>query len=254
MAGPTRHGTGHDGTVTAPQFEALLDLQAIDTAIDQVVHRRRTLPARAELVAIASERASLATRRAGAEAARNDVAGRQSRLEAELDATEQRSRDVSARLYGGEVSASRELQALAADIEALKRRSSDLEDEIIAVLEEREPLDAAVAAIEAQDAALSERSVSADSDLAAGEEVADEEAAGLAERRGPAVAAVPDEIVATYERLRARLGGIGAARLVGRHCDGCHLELPATELDQIRRQPDDALVFCDQCGRILVRP
>ena len=49
------------------------------------------------------------------------------------------------------------------------------------------------------------------------------------------------------------LGGVGAARLVGPSCTGCHLTLPAQELDRIRREPPDALVFCDQCGRILVR-
>ena len=57
----------------------------------------------------------------------------------------------------------------------------------------------------------------------------------------------------TYERLRAKLGGVGAARLVGPRCSGCHLTLPATELDRLRKGSPDALVFCDQCGRILIR-
>ena len=53
--------------------------------------------------------------------------------------------------------------------------------------------------------------------------------------------------------LRAKLGGVGAARLVNGRCTGCHLTLPATELDRIRREPPDALIRCDQCGRVLVR-
>jgi predicted nucleic acid-binding Zn-ribbon protein len=32
------------------------------------------------------------------------------------------------------------------------------------------------------------------------------------------------------------------------------MKLPATEIDRIKHQPPDALVHCDQCGRILVRP
>jgi predicted nucleic acid-binding Zn-ribbon protein len=65
---------------------------------------------------------------------------------------------------------------------------------------------------------------------------------------------LPEDLVARYERLRARLDGIGAAPLVGGRCGGCHLSLPATEVDRIRREPPDALITCDQCGRILVRP
>jgi predicted nucleic acid-binding Zn-ribbon protein len=64
---------------------------------------------------------------------------------------------------------------------------------------------------------------------------------------------LPADLAATYERLRSQLGGIGAAKLVGSSCGGCHLALPATELDRIRHAAPDALVYCDQCGRILVR-
>jgi hypothetical protein len=43
------------------------------------------------------------------------------------------------------------------------------------------------------------------------------------------------------------------ARLVGNHCDGCHLTLPSMELDRIRHLAEREVVTCDQCGRILVR-
>jgi predicted nucleic acid-binding Zn-ribbon protein len=43
------------------------------------------------------------------------------------------------------------------------------------------------------------------------------------------------------------------ARLVGNHCDGCHLTLPSMELDRIRHAPETEVFTCDQCGRILVR-
>jgi uncharacterized protein len=82
--------------------------------------------------------------------------------------------------------------------------------------------------------------------------VVDAELVARRQERETTSAAVPAELLDTYERLREKLGGIGAARLVGSSCTGCHLTLPATELDRIKRAPSDALVFCDQCGRILV--
>ena len=53
--------------------------------------------------------------------------------------------------------------------------------------------------------------------------------------------------------LRRSLGGVGAARLSGARCEGCHLEIPSAELERLRRAPDDAVVNCPECARILVR-
>lgn len=239
--------------MSSPALDALLALQDLDTAVEQARHRLANLPAAAELRGVEAERAALGGRRAERAGARDDVAGRQAALEAELAATEQRAAAVSQRLYSGEVSASRDLQAMSAEVDSLKARASSLEDQILEVLEEREPLDAAVDAVDAEDAALADREAAARADLAGAEAEVGTELDGLAGRRAEAAAAVPAELLATYDRLRARLGGIGAARLVGGRCDGCHLVLPAIELDRIRHLPDDAVVTCDQCGRILVR-
>ena len=35
----------------------------------------------------------------------------------------------------------------------------------------------------------------------------------------------------------AHLGGVGAARLVGDRCDGCHLTLPSVEVERIHHLP-----------------
>ncbi len=89
--------------------------------------------------------------------------------------------------------------------------------------------------------------------MAQAEAAIDAELADLGRRRAELAELVPDDLRATYDRLRARLGGVAVARLVGNHCDGCHLTLSAVELDRIRHLPDTELVTCDHCGRILVR-
>ena len=83
-------------------------------------------------------------------------------------------------------------------------------------------------------------------------ELATELAAVKAEREA-AAAAVPDELWPEYDKLRARLGGVAIARLVGSTCQGCHLALPAVEVDRIRKLPLDEAVYCEECGRLLVR-
>jgi predicted nucleic acid-binding Zn-ribbon protein len=239
--------------LTAPQFDALLVVQDLDTALDQHAHRRANLPELAELAAVDSELAALEGRLAAARTRLDEVVGREDVLEAELAATEARIAQVNKRMYGGTVSASRELLAMAADVKSMEGRASELEERALEVLEEREPLDAEVLAVEGEKASLLAARAEIEARLAAALAVVDAEVDALNTQRATAVSAVPHDLLALYDRLRARLGGVGAARLVGSSCSGCHLTLPATELDQLKRQPPDALVFCDQCGRILVR-
>jgi len=185
---------------------------------------------------------------------RDEAVRRQSHLEHDLAAVEARIAEVDRRLYSGAVTIPRELQAMQADRDLLQRRQSTLEDEVLEAMGEREPLDEEVSALESERrrldgegarlrAAVVEAQVTIDTELASEEALRAESAVGL-----------PADLVALYEQLRARHGGVGAAPLVAGQCHGCYLALPATEVDRIKREPPDALVTCDQCGRILVRP
>ena len=71
--------------------------------------------------------------------------------------------------------------------------------------------------------------------------------------RAASASSVSSELLDNYEKLRSRLGDSGVARLEHGTCMGCHMKMPATELDRIRHQPPDVIVYCEQCGRILVR-
>jgi uncharacterized protein len=238
--------------MSVSDLEALLAVQDLDLAADRDRHRRATLPERTRLADVDARVAELERLRADVVLPRDDIATRQDQVEAELAAAEERAAAVSKRLYGGEVSASRELQAMASDVDALKARSSQLEDRVLELMEEREPLDRRVADLDGEIESLREQRGAVVEALAGAESAVDAELAGLTAERERSAEAVPADLLATYDRLRSRLGGIGAARLVGDHCDGCHLTLPATELDRIRHLPAGELVTCDQCGRILV--
>jgi predicted nucleic acid-binding Zn-ribbon protein len=180
------------------------------------------------------------------------VASKQSQAESELSSCEDRIKSVERRLYGGEVSASRELQALSADAEALRRRASDLEDRVLELLDQREPLDDRVDRLVADLDSAGRRRAGVQAAVASAEAELDAEKALVTGPRAQAAARVPPALLASYERLRSRLGGIGVARVVGNHCDGCHLTLSSVELDRIRHLPDDDVATCEQCSRILV--
>ena len=233
-------------------LQDLLAVQDLDLAADQLRHRRDHLPERAEMTGIDAEAAAARAQRDELERTLGALGDRQAGAEADLAAAEERAEAISRRLFGGEVSASRDLQAMSAELEQLEARTSSLEDAVLAVMVEREPLEATAGQLRARLEQLAGARREAEERLAGAEQEIDADLDDVRSRRSAAAAAVPDGLLATYEKLRSRLGGVGVARLVGNHCDGCHLTLPAVELDRVRHLPEGEVYQCEQCSRILV--
>ncbi len=232
---------------------ALLTLQERDTEADQLRHRRSHLPERARLDELTAELADVEQRGAEASAERDDLTRRQAELEAELGDIEKRMQDLDRRMRSGSVTAARDLQAMSDQIDALKRRRSDLEDAELEVMERLDPVEAAVGELQARWSALDAECTRLRAAVAEADASIDHDLDGVLAARKEALASVPPELLPTYDRLRQRLGGVAVAPLVGASCGGCHLTLSASELDRIRRLPPDELATCEQCGRILVR-
>ncbi len=235
-----------------PSLDALLEVQAHDLVIDQLRHRRASLPERARLRAQSEALAGVSTARADLDRRAQELDRRQRRLEDEVAQVVARARATDERLYSGSVAAPRELEALQAELEALRRRQRSLEDEDLEVMEaaelvgaERDRLGGEEEVLVAEGQRLGARLAEGEAEIDA---VLEEEHAARDARAGQ----VPAELLATYEGLRRRLGGVGIARVDGGRCTGCHLGLSAVELDRLRRGASGAVVRHEECGRILV--
>ncbi len=233
-------------------LEALLQVQAHDLVIDQLRHRRATLAERKSLRELAQERDDLDRRLAEVVASAHDLDRRQRRLQDEVDALATKRSLSQERLYGGSVQAPRELQALAQEIELLARRVRELEDEQLELMEAAAPLEHERSSMEAQRRALETEGTCLAGVVAELEAGIDTSLASEASLRAQAAASAPADLLASYEQLRRRLDGVAVARLDGGRCTGCHLRLPAVELDAIRRAPVGTVVRHEECGRILV--
>lgn len=234
------------------ELESLLTLQERDLALDRLRHQRATLPERAQLAALADRLGGIAQTRAGQQRERDDVAGTEQRLADEAQRLAEQATAAEQRLYSGEISSPRELQALQADVQQLRRHQRDVEDRQLGAMEQREPLDAALAALDADRAALDAEAATLQGTLEAHEHELDQAAAAERTARDEIAGSLDPGLVSEYERRRERANGVGAARLSGMTCQGCHLSIPATEVDRIRKTADGAVAFCDNCGCILV--
>jgi uncharacterized protein len=234
-------------------FDDLLTLQTHDSAVDRLRHRRATLAERDELEKRRAAHAELERRRAEVTDQRDAELREEKRLDDEVRSLEAKAKAEDTRMYSGTVSSPRELQAMQADIEQLRRQAAEREDEELEVMVRREALDAQVAEVEAAQAALLAEVADLSAALEAQEREIDAELAVEEAARAALAPNIPESTLRLYEQIRANNRGVGAARLVGMNCQACHLGLPATEVDRIRHLPADELAQCEHCGAILVR-
>lgn len=230
----------------------LLDLQAADTELAQLAHRREHLPERAAIDAADRQYQQVRGEVVDVQAQLDDLAADQRRLENEIDTVQSRAKRDDQRLTSGGVAA-KELEGLQHEIATLARRQSTLEDELLEVMEQRETLDAQLAALTARQESLAAERAELDTKRDAA--LAEVEA-GVARRsteRAELAGQLPDDLLALYDRIRAASGGVGAAMLRQRRCEGCHLELAGSELNAVRAAAADDVVRCENCRRILVR-
>lgn len=231
----------------------LLELADIDTELGRLEHRRKSLPEHAELSGLEQRERELRDEIAGLEAREGDLKREQAKADADVEQVRSRITRDRVRLDAGQVSSPRELENLQSEIESLLRRQSDLEDVELDVMER---LEAAQGRL--KEAAAERATVSADvgavtirRDMALAE--LGELTAEAAARRAAEAAQEPADLLELYERLRAQYGGVGAAALRGRQCQGCHLTLNSGDLSMIRAAAADDVLRCEECRRILVR-
>lgn len=234
------------------QQKRLLELQQVETAIDQLNHKAKTLPVVKELDAA----------RAALPIAENELVARQTavadlqilvkRADADVEQVRLRIERDSALVDGGSLSA-KDLVNMQHELETLKRRQATLEDEELEIMAQ---VESAQKLVDEQTQILTELTAKFDELSAQATQLLaeinnDKEAKiSIATQMRTDIDA---ELLNLYDKIRADHGGIGAAELSGKTCGGCRIEISATDLAAIQAAAADEVVRCDECRRILVR-
>ncbi|MFD7905167.1 zinc ribbon domain-containing protein [Kitasatospora sp. NPDC059722] len=231
----------------------LLDLQAFDSKLDQLAHRRRSLPEHAEIEKATADHTALKDLVVAAQAQQGDTARELTKAEQDVEQVRARSARNQQRLDSGAITSPKDLENLQHEIGSLAKRQGDLEEVVLDVMERLESAQTRVteltARLEHSTVVLTEAEGRRDAAFA---EI-DTEADKVKRDRETVAAVVPADLMKLYAKLRETQGGVGAARLYQRRCEGCRTEFSITEFNAIKAEPADKVVRCENCSRILVR-
>ena len=230
--------------------QRLLKLQALDSAVDRLVARARSLETGEDLAEARAE-ADVAENALGELGLQLDELDRDgSKLEHEIDSLDRKASEEERRMFDGSVANPKELDSIRHEVENLRKRKADREDELLVVMERRETLErrAEEARSKAEEMRAHVDRVGAESERELVSVRADLEAKSV--ERAAVVLEIDPEVLDLYESLRAQKSGVGAAALVDGVCQGCHEQLSAVELDKVKHSDD--VPRCEYCWRILV--
>jgi uncharacterized protein len=228
----------------------LLDLQAVDTALAQLAHRRKSLPELAEIDAVARELSALEDERVRAQVAVDDLDRDITRFEKDIEQVRVRKDRDQKRLDAG--GALREIEGLQHELATLNRRQSELEDAELELMEQKESAESALSEVQGRIRAAAERREAAE--RRRDEALADitKEQEFKTSSRGPLAADLPADLVTLYDKIRLD-SGLGAALFQSGRCGGCRIELYGADLNRVKSAAPDDVVRCEECRRIMVR-
>lgn len=232
--------------------EKLLALQALDSSLIQLEHKEKNLPVTKLLNEKTIAHASARDHCIAAETEKSDIKHELSKSEVDVEQVVSRIERDEKRLASGQ-GTPKELEQLQHELSSLAKRRAELEEIELEVMVRIETLDQRIASLSAERDALHEEVIklSKERDVAL-EEITRAKNSTIAERSLLATE-IESELLGLYEKIRSSADGIGAARLHAGQCQGCNLTINAADLSKINSLPDDEVVRCEECRRILVR-
>jgi predicted nucleic acid-binding Zn-ribbon protein len=233
----------------------LLEVQDLDLAADAARTRSAKLPEREAMPLLEARLAEIDSGLAAENAVRAERQVEEEQIGREVS---QVARDIEAaeiERYSGMRKNQDEAAAHAESQQRLHEKQISLEEREMELLEEIEAVESRIQEQEsarATNRAESEKVVEAirkvDGEVSA-------ELGRLAVAREKIAKSVPTDLLSTYERVRAQAqkGGRGAALLSEGRCGACRIKLPSLERTRMLAEPEEALIQCPQCRRVLVR-
>ena len=226
----------------------LLDLQAVDAALDRLLDERSSLPVLAEYRSTHESLQSAEKEASSLEEQAADLRRAVDKAEGELKLLERKIDQETKRLYGGSIGA-KEAVNYQREIESLDRQRGEKETEVLELMEQRETVDDSVLSNETEIQTLSERKATLEAKVSELWREIDAHIGRKEARKAEIAPQIDPDVLDAYEQIRSSQGGVGVGQLDAGICSACHLALSPAEQAEVKKE---SLPRCIHCGRILV--
>jgi predicted nucleic acid-binding Zn-ribbon protein len=228
-----------------PDLQHVIRLQILD---DQVAALAKEIAALPKHIAEIEKKLESHTRRL--EADRAAVSANQKerkKLEGDIQMQEQKISKLKDQMMSAKTN--EQYHAFQHEISFCQQEIRRLEDRILELMTESEPLEKNVKTAEAA-LAVEKKEVEAEKATARERTAVDQKKTSeLMGERAEITKSITPDVLSNYERIRKGRAGVAVAEVVEGRCTKCHISLRPQYLQDLKR--GEAIMFCESCKRML---
>lgn len=235
----------------SPDDQALLlELQGLDTLVQQLDHRAKSLPEHAAVNELTAEADAVRLTLAEQSGTLEDAKAELARVESDVQVVEARIKRDTERSQA--TSSVKDVAALEQELESLRKRLNDLEEIELTVMERLEEHESTVGVSRSKLEELQSRMAEVAAARDAATAAIDAERNNATANRRTIEGKVPADLLALYEKQRSRYG-IGASHLRGGVSSASGVKLNSNDMQAVREAAADDVLLCPDSSAILVR-
>lgn len=175
---------------------------------------------------------------------------KQQQLDLELKSCLEKLKQEEAKLYGGSVLNSRELQQIQLKVSEYSNSKSKIEESILQLMEEEEKLGKHRDQLVEKDRDIEDKLVILEGQIKERLFEYQLELTELDSELDELTSLIPEDWLKKLEKIADSHNGVGIAQIKSGSCGACHVSLSESLLQKAKRG-EDQILLCENCGRIV---
>lgn len=227
------------------QLSFLIKLQQIDSSAARIGMKKKELPE-----TLAKLDAAFEKTRSSFDEIRNktdELVAQHREKEDSLKKGQEQLKKTKSRQF--EVKTNKEYEAILKEIELIEAKNSQIEDQIIVLLDEIDRSRAALKTKEKDFAELSSQHENERKKVTSGIDELDAELDQIQRQTMEIRPLIKAELLKKYEAIKSISNGLAVVRVWKEVCQGCHMNIPPQLYNELQKAPK--LVLCPNCNRIM---
>jgi len=172
------------------------------------------------------------------------------KLEDSVETNNEKIKSNEKKLFSGTITDAKELSNYQAEVDILKNNNSKLEDQVLEIMEQQDPLEPGIEAIKKEMDELDSIVKRINNEIKEKHEGLKHNIEGLNKRKEDVAARMPADHLKRYNETKTKKGGIAVSVIKDNFCGVCNMEIPATKAEKF--VDSETLYKCPLCGRISV--